>query len=121
MQQYAMTMYPPQMQPGFATSPGQPGSPLQFQFPQQFAGFGLNSPPNQGKGKGESRECYNCGVVGHIGRDCPFPAKGKGAGGGAGAAAQQPGAGAPQQMLAPPGVGYGNGAWGTPDSKRHKG
>ena len=77
---------------------------MSWQFPQQFAGFGLNSPPGQGKGKGESRVCYNCGVVGHIGRDCP--AKGKGAGGGAGAAAQQQGAVAQQQMLAPPGVGY---------------
>jgi hypothetical protein len=117
-QQYALSMYQPQMQQGFAGSPAQPGSPMSWQFPQQFAGFGLNSPPGQGKGKGESRACYNCGIVGHIGRDCP--AKGKGAGGGAGAAAQQQGANAQQQMFVPPGVGYGDGSWGTPDNKRQK-
>jgi hypothetical protein len=92
MHQYMQNMYQQQMQQGLAGSPGQPGSPMSFQFPQQFAGFGIISPPNHGKGKGDTRECYNCGVVGHIGRDCP--AKGKGAGGAAGAAMMQSGANA---------------------------
>jgi hypothetical protein len=33
----------------------------------------------QGKGGGvENRECYNCGVCGHLSRDCPAPQRAKG-------------------------------------------
>jgi hypothetical protein len=98
---------------------------MSFSFPQQVTGFGINSPQGQGKGKDDTRECYNCGVTGHIGRDCPV--KGKGAGSAAGAAALQSGAMAQQPMFFPPGVGYqqfvGNGNWGrggTPDNTRQK-
>ena len=34
-------------------------------------------------GKGEDRDCYNCGVKGHLSRDCPAPPKPKGDGKGA--------------------------------------
>jgi hypothetical protein len=74
---------------------------MSFSFLQQFAGFGIHSP----EGKGDTRQCYNCGVVGHIGRDCLTNASGgRGSGGQSNDAMPQPQAGAPapQQMIMPP-------------------
>jgi hypothetical protein len=46
------------------------------QFIAAFHGKGKGAP--KGKGRGENRECYNCGVAGHLAAACPAPPKAKG-------------------------------------------
>jgi hypothetical protein len=47
------------------------------QFIAAFKGKGKGAPKGKGGGV-ENRECYNCGVTGHLAANCPAPPKAKG-------------------------------------------